>query len=976
MGFLLFLLILGILIWYLSDRDAKKSQTRSWRETHLLQQRNYEWFSFIKGYSGVAKSAAEKKLITKMLDDIKAQGLISSAEQAEWSQQPETSTVSDAGYEMTPTAYAQSRIDQPGVVSNQAFSAIEPSSPKLDNITLLLYFGAFLFVSSVGLFVGLSTAHGLVKTILVLLVAVSLYYLGLWLSNNKAALKPAGLTFAGMGIAITPLVGVAAYNFLQYQAEAVWFATSLLCLGMYAHALFRIRKPLLNYIFMFTLLSLFESSVAIIEAPIYFFGWMLAVLGILLQVVSYNTKLWDDLKESSHVSSQLFLPLSIVVSSVIIPAQGFGQFGVTLLLAALYYALQAVRSSAHNAKQSNIIAAHVSLLAGIVSMTFSLSNDGILTGLILLGLVAAQSAGVWLFKEVTDFARNFAFVLMISGLVSVLFIFRNAGLLVATLLILCASTVLIWLKTRTSDSYILASLYWMILPFVFGLYFLKSVTTTNLALLVIASLVLQLLAFAIIKLRRPAYVGDSERGLVLVHIVVTLVTILFTSPAVAIAMFSLMAVILYCLSTVDKEDIAWPVISGLVVSFAVVRAFTDPLLYLAVLLALAYNILLAIRFRSDLNRWLSMVLWMLLPLGLGGLTSGNVWTPAQYAWMYVLITVCLLISRAIGRGAMFASSKVPLAKYARSASISYVIGYGVAATIAVFVSLAADNSQLHTSAITGVLLLLTCITAWYVEKQGDVLALVPALAQLGLISLMRPADNTNILAYFLGASSCMAVGMYIVSRRFVALTKSDRYITEQTTQVALLTAFIAPAWVFVYGDSTWPMPVSLALAGFTLLHYWRHMAQGFRESAVAIIVLAIMWAMGIAGISELQAYTHMVALAFAGFAAWRYVLSDIKTSDSYLYFMLAVATIPLTFQALAGLAGGLYGWWLLLEQVFFMLLGIAIKRRFVVMWGLSVAVASVLYQLRHLGYAALGFLALVVIGIAIYQLQKYNKPAN
>jgi hypothetical protein len=50
----------------------------------------------------------------------------------------------------------------------------------------------------------------------------------------------------------------------------------------------------------------------------------------------------------------------------------------------------------------------------------------------------------------------------------------------------------------------------------------------------------------------------------------------------------------------------------------------------------------------------------------------------------------------------------------------------------------------------------------------------------------------------------------------------------------------------------------------------------------------------------------------------------------------------------------------------------SIERRFVVRWGLYVAVGAVLYQLRGLGYAALAFLALFLIGLAVYKLQKYN----
>jgi len=55
-----------------------------------------------------------------------------------------------------------------------------------------------------------------------------------------------------------------------------------------------------------------------------------------------------------------------------------------------------------------------------------------------------------------------------------------------------------------------------------------------------------------------------------------------------------------------------------------------------------------------------------------------------------------------------------------------------------------------------------------------------------------------------------------------------------------------------------------------------------------------------------------------------------------------------------------------------MLIGMALGKGFVARWGLFVATAAVLYQLRNLGYLALGVLALVLIGIAVYSLQKHN----
>lgn len=53
-----------------------------------------------------------------------------------------------------------------------------------------------------------------------------------------------------------------------------------------------------------------------------------------------------------------------------------------------------------------------------------------------------------------------------------------------------------------------------------------------------------------------------------------------------------------------------------------------------------------------------------------------------------------------------------------------------------------------------------------------------------------------------------------------------------------------------------------------------------------------------------------------------------------------------------------------------MLLGMTIRDSFVTRWGLYAAVAAVLFQLRGLGWAALAFLAIFIIGLALYRLQK------
>lgn len=95
-------------------------------------------------------------------------------------------------------------------------------------------------------------------------------------------------------------------------------------------------------------------------------------------------------------------------------------------------------------------------------------------------------------------------------------------------------------------------------------------------------------------------------------------------------------------------------------------------------------------------------------------------------------------------------------------------------------------------------------------------------------------------------------------------------------------------------------------------------------------------------------------------------------SNQYVYLMLVTATLPLALQALQGQAGGLYGWWLLLEQIGFIIIGMGIGKKIVTKWGLYTAVGAVLFQLKDLGWAALTVLAIFLIGLAVYKIQKNN----
>jgi len=985
MGLLIFIGILAAIFYFAVKSNQKVTHIRGQSEENLLRQRNIEWVKFILGYRKLAKTDDAKKLINRMLGDINEQKLVDLNELGWLEDNAKQMQTKDAPQivqkeldRSVDSSQAEGKVATSKVSATDAVATKDIQTIRLDNISLLLYFGAFLFVAAVGLFVAFAGASGWIRTLAVLFVTLALYFTGQWVYRTKVALKPAGLAFVGIGIAIAPLVGVAAYNYVaSFSPQVAWFSTSLFCLALYLHALVTLRKPLINYIFIFTLLSLFESGVAIFNAPIYYFGWVLATLGLLLQGFSVWKNIWPDFQESSRSGAQIYIPLAILVSLMIIPTQGYWQFGVSLILGSLFYGLESWRATENSTKASFAVASHVSLIVGLLCIFYDATHSILQTGMFLsvlsfahvIILLAHRS------KNESEIVQNITTTMLASTVVSIFMLVDNMPILTSVLGLFVLQSLFVWWTQKRADAYIMAALSWSALPLVFGTLAITPALSVNwLILLSITALVIHIGFYLLgVRPRSDENILETGRSMLLLHIAIIVGTILFASPGIVLGSLFIVSLTLLSLSLLDKDN-AWEVTSGIVISFAVIRCWSDILLLASLMVALAYNILLALRFRSEANRWFSTVLWLLWPIGLGGLTTSRHWSIDQYAWSYIGVMLGLVVSRAFARGVVFASSRIPMNTYTETASSSYVIGYITAGSLAVLISLSSDGSQLHTTAILGVLNITTFFLAWVVEKSSKIIAIQPVLAQLMLISGLRPTNIGNSMTVFVLSSTLLATACYAIHRLSEQDEGSVRYISPEFGRLAVITSFVPLGSIMYASEISWAMPLGLFVSGTILLDYWRKQTQARKEISVGIMAVSVMWYLHYLGFREVQIYSHILALMFAGFAWWRYVLKDNEVSDNYIYIALGTATLPLIMQALSGEAGGLYGWWLLIEQVVFMLIGMAIRKRFVIMWGLYVAVGSVLYQLRGLGYAAVAVLAVFVIGIAVYQLQKYNKP--
>jgi len=454
-----FLIILGlsiVLIWALNRDPLIQSRTKA-----KMYQINQQWVDFVAGHYKVAKNDAERAGMLRMLEDLRQQGM------------PNPTVPIDAAQlevPQAPAAQLQSATSSATTVGQApiepAFAELAPTRTAVDNASILLYFGAFLLVAAAGLFVAFGGASGGVRTFITAIVAAAMYGGGFWLWYTKSKLKQAGLAFIGIGIVLVPLVGLAAYSYVFHDAgRAVWLGTSLICLAVYSHALWVLKNPLLEYILIGTFVSLFESAVAIMHAPVYYFGWGLAVVGLLVQVEQIIRRGNPEFDQPSTVSASVLLPMSLLVAFVMVPGHGTTQLGVSLLLASLYYGVLAWRSNGE-ARLNGLVAAQVLFLAatGIFAYGFERSLPHAALALVCLSLPQL----VWVLITKGQAVQNGASVMLTSLIFAVLFSGESPKSMLLSALVLAFAGVVVWLRQARNGGYQLAVGALAVAALVFG----------------------------------------------------------------------------------------------------------------------------------------------------------------------------------------------------------------------------------------------------------------------------------------------------------------------------------------------------------------------------------------------------------------------------------------------------------------------------------------------------------------------------
>lgn len=947
----------ALIIWlYIRSKNNRK-------ET-LGSENDLAWHNYIASFKEVVRTKAEKNLINAILERKTADQLYGKTAEASTDQKVTGQPIEE-------------QVVEPDISEPTAKSERLPTVPRqIDNTLLLLYFGAFLLVASAGLFVAIGDFSGGIRTALLALTAAALYICGWWLYLSRPKLAQAGISFMAVGMLIVPLIGVAWYNLIANQSNGpiIWLATSLACLAVFWHAYSVINNSFTAYLLIGAFVSVVESSVLTLDLPIYVFAWAAIGVSLVLQLVQLRSKSAPNISDASGVSAQLLVPLSIISSVILLPDYGSIQFAVSLLIASSYYGMAAWRQTQY--KSEYAVASQLTAVAAVGNLAYSIDNQLKDTALALAITGLLYTVLITLSKQKAVQTYNLVLVASIAIGASIALSVNEPWPLVYYTSLAAIFAFVIWVKLRSSAALGVGGALLLVLPVLIGQYALgKGVSDLDQHLLYAAPIAL-IYCLALYGHIRPKINGTYEMAsyLYIVGTVILLVTgwlsgfgALFTTVAVLCALFVL-------LQKISKEDGWWVFAATYIfvpMLYAMSQYGTDDILFsISAGLALVVTIAISLLTREQIIRGLVVVAVLIAPLAIGGGGLGFAWQEAGFSFGYLMAMAGCLFGRAVARGKLLVSPKVKLSSYDTKSSQAYVAGYVFAAITALVISLNDTNSQLVTTLVLATVAAATIYIALYLEEKTEILILLPFLAQGMLFSALRPELSNGSDAAIAALSSTLLAGAiyggFFWTNSFTSQTKN------QLLKSSLVTAYFGPVLTLFGAEISEAIPVSLGLAGIlTLIHNWKNQ-QTYRELSIAVIIVAVHWLIYLLGITNIHVHTHLLAVFLAGFAYWRYLLNDKTATYNYIVALFLIATIPLVLQALAGESGDRYGLLLIAQQVGFMLVGVLLNIRFFIKAGLIVALSAVLYQLRGLGWAFLALIALILIGVAVYRLQKHS----
>lgn len=808
--------------------------------------------------------------------------------------------------------------------SSQPVSPREKINPfyLLENINVLLFIGAFLVVISVAILVGSNyeaVSDGL-KMLLATLLVGGFYASGLWLYKNKPKLRPAGVTFASIGMILVPMLGVAYRNFMapDERLSVVWFGASIGTVAAYALATRVLRRSVVQYALIVAFISMLESGLLSFDAPLYLLAWVSTLTAMLMLMIDRTRIDADVFDRPLLLSAHVLAPATILFSFMAADAQWW-RVAVTVLLSAVFYG-QASWLARQRAVSVQYFVTCIALLP--LALWLILIDQGLdvaVTAFVLVMMAGGYAIATLLphdyrFKQAL---LNVCYVLMSLSLM-LAFLGQQANVLIAGLAFIAAAVVLLytaWVKAGA----------------------LSSRADVVAAASTLAAGVAVLLEYADAT---AAGIGLGVVGLS--------------------ALYALMAILLN-----DMQAPALRMHSRYLRGTSIVVAFVGLLfallsanmLLIALVLVVAVHVITSWQLRSLQSLWVALAAMLAVPLPLFiGVVPADDGVLVRLVTLYVVIAAVLFVVRML----LKSSQDV----FVQRAYAVLGSGYALALAGAWLVSLG-DSGWLQFGLAVGLSLVVWGVS--YYEKRPQIVAVsivmqyAAVFQAFRVLSLFEQADTVSLI---------FLLGIFHYALRF--LMESD----YQRLRIWRISAFVA-FFLALFNENqalSIVAHMTCATAGFYEFHLLRNNVGRYVMAALQVVALNRL--LYFVGVHDVHLHSLLWAAYFAAIGYTQHLADSKANRDLATIAALSAFSIPLAIQSFDS-GAALRGLLLIGESTALVFLGIAIRYRLVRIWGVVALVLEVLYQTREVIFAipkqviSLG-IGLLILGIAIYFLVKRN----
>ncbi|MGX5715304.1 hypothetical protein [Arthrobacter sp. MAHUQ-56] len=262
------------------------------------------------------------------------------------------------------------------------------------NINVTLYVASLLLVAAAALFIGTGLPP-LLRFAGVTGVAGLFYGLGLVLHSRAERLRPAAVAFAGTGLALVPVAGLALYNFAWHNGPGAWLATSLIGTAAYAAAALRLESRILVYLSLTFMVSSAWSGVSVLGAALVWYFVVMIAVAALITVLSLVRPGWlPPVYVRPLATLHPYLVPAVAIVATFFPVLlTRGEYALVLGLCGAYFTLLTAVSTG-GSRLRYFYGARAALTVAAASTVWAATGRGSDAVLAVAGLLAVQSCAL------------------------------------------------------------------------------------------------------------------------------------------------------------------------------------------------------------------------------------------------------------------------------------------------------------------------------------------------------------------------------------------------------------------------------------------------------------------------------------------------------------------------------------------------------------------------------------------------------